>query len=230
MNVTSRPSGAIAPRWSQFAIRPVGSSRTVTGSDQVAPPSAERRWTTRWNHLDASRYGLFDSMLRTRRPSARRRTALVSDGGPMSSGIGTIRHGVQVRPASSGIGQQDRHRQAALGLGVEERLARERLAVDPQRGDDQVVAVEPRDRGGLQRSAPAVDGRLERRHRLRPRPAAVGRAAQLDVEVVGVLAAADAVGDRAGCHRRGRRRPGRWRTPATCPARPPTRPRARRPP
>ena len=101
MKVTSRPSGAIAPRWSQFRIRPVGSSRTVTGSDQVAPPSAERRWTTRWNHFDVSRNGLFDSMLRTRVPSARRRIALVSDGGPMSSGIGTIRHGVQVRPASS---------------------------------------------------------------------------------------------------------------------------------
>ena len=103
----------------------------VTGGDQVAPPSDERRWTTRWNHFDVSRYGLLDSMLRTSRPSASRRTAFVSDGGPMSSGIGTTRHGVHVSPASAEIGQQDRHRKTALCLGVEQRLAGERLAVDP---------------------------------------------------------------------------------------------------
>ena len=100
VKVTSRPSGAIAPRWSQFRIRPVGSSRTVTGSDQVAPPSAERRWTTRWNHFDVSRNGLFDSMLRTRRPvgqakdrvGQRRRTDVIRHRHD--------RHGVHVRPAS----------------------------------------------------------------------------------------------------------------------------------
>ena len=44
------------------------------------------------------------------------------------------------------IGQQDRHRQAAFGLRVEQRLAGERLAVDPQADHDQAIAVEPRDR------------------------------------------------------------------------------------
>ena len=194
VNVTKRPSGAIAPRWSQLAIRPVGSAQTVTGCDQVWPSSLERRWTTRWNHGAGSRYSLLDSTLRTSRPSASRRIAFVSDGGPTSAGIGNSRHGVQDWPASNESASEDRHRQAALGVLVEQGLAGKCLAIDPQGDDDEMVAVEGRDRGGLERPTPAIEARFEGRDRVAPGASAIGRAADLDREVVRVLAGADAVG------------------------------------
>ena len=153
MNVTSRPSGrdraALVPvrdppgrvlaAWSRARTR---SRRRPTSAG--GPPAG----TT----CDVSRYGLFDSMLRTSRPSARRRTALVSDGGPMSSGIGTTRHGVHVRPASgesasrTAIGRQPSV--SGLNSGWPGNASRSIHSA----GDDQVVAVEPGDRSRLERA------------------------------------------------------------------------------
>ena len=88
--------------------------------------------TTRWNHFDVSRYGLLDSMLQKEpamgesedgirqrwRPECRRASARERPSGTREPGV-------------RGIGQQDRHRKTALCLRVEQRLAGERLAVDP---------------------------------------------------------------------------------------------------
>ena len=91
------------------------------------------------------------------------------------------------------VGDEDRHRQAAFCLGVEERSAWERVTIDPESGDDEVVAVEARDRCRLEGSPAAIDGRGEGCHGFGPRPASIVGAPQLDGQVVAVLARADAV-------------------------------------
>ena len=91
------------------------------------------------------------------------------------------------------VGDEDRHRQAPFRRRVEERLAGERVTIDPQCCDDEVVAVEARDRCRLEGSPAVVDGRREGRDGFGPGATAVVRAPQLDRQVVGVLARADAV-------------------------------------
>ena len=196
MKLTSRPSGAIAPRWSQFAIRPVGSSsdghglgpgpprRRTSEVDHALEPLRRRRGTACWTRCSGRS-----------RPLGRRRTAFVR-----RRRADVVRHRHDAATASTSAppsGESARrtdHRQAALGLGVEQRLAGERLAVDPERARRSGGRRRGRVIGAaLSDPAPAVERRLERRHRLGPGPAAVGRAAQLDRQVVGVLAAPDAV-------------------------------------
>ena len=153
---------------------------------------------------------MFVSTLNTSRPLGKRMSPFVRLGGPTSAGIGTTRHGDHVSPLSGEFGHQDRHRQAALGHRVEQRLAREGLAIDPQADHDQAIAIEPGDRCVLERSAPAHDRGLERRARGTPRRATVVRATKLDREVVAVLGRADAVGgQQAAVGKDGERREGR---------------------
>ena len=81
-------------------MRPVESSATVTGGDQVRPSSEEWKYTARCFHFERSRYGLLVSMLIASRPSASLRMGLVRLAGPISSDIGMCRQAPQLAPLS----------------------------------------------------------------------------------------------------------------------------------
>ena len=154
-------------------------------------------------------------MLRTgvrRQPQERRSSGRRAD---VVRRVGTRRHGVHVRPPSgesarmTAIGRQPSV--SGLNSGWPGNASRS----IHRRATMRSVAVEAGDRRRLERPAPPSSGRRERRLRLGPGPAAVGRAPELDRQVVGVLAAADAVARRAAMPSASDdERPGTSRTPA----------------